>query len=258
LVTTENDFGLRGQPPSHPELLDFLARRFIDEGWSIKMVHRLIMSSQTYQQASDASLRAAEIDPNNALLSHFPRRRLDAESIRDSLLLLGGNLELGPRGQHPFPKTQKLSFTQHSPFGAVYENKRRTVYLMVQRLKRHPFLALFDGPDPNASTPERVDTTVPTQALLMMNNAFVHEQSLGLARQLMELNLDDKGRVRQAFELALARPPGPGEQEDAVGFLRLYREKLAGVENAEAERDGPVWAAFARTLFARNEFIYVD
>ncbi len=258
LVTTENDFGVRGQRPTHPELLDYLARRFTEEGWSIKAMHRVIMLSETYQQAGKVGPQAATADPSNTLLSHFPRRRMDAESIRDGLLFLGGNLELEVRGQHPFPKTQKLAFTQHSPFRAMYESKRRTVYLMTQRLKRHPFLALFDGPDPNASTAKRLDTTVPTQALFMMNDPFVHAQSLGFGGRLTEMNANDASRVTRVFELAFARPPLAEERGDAVEFVRAYREKLADGAGAETEREGQVWAALARTLFARNEFIYID
>ncbi len=147
LVATENDFGLRGKRPSHPELLDYLAMRFQQSGWSIKAMQRLIMLSATYRQASG---RDGPADPENRLLSHFPRRRLDAESIRDAMLMLGGNLDRSPGGPHPFPPVAQWSFTQHNPFSAVYDTPKRSVYLMTARLKRHPYLALFDGPDTNA------------------------------------------------------------------------------------------------------------
>jgi len=258
LANTENDFGLRGQPPTHPEFLDGLAWQFMDQGWSIKALHRMIVLSATYQQTSTVSSQAAMVDPANALLSRYPRRRLDAESIRDALLAAGGNLETGPSGPHPFPKTQKLAFTQHSPFRAVYETNRRSVYLMTQRLRRHPFLALFDGADPNASTAERSETTVPTQALFMMNDPFVHAQAAALGQQLLAHALNDSGRVRRAFEIAFARGPNSEEERDGIEFLQRYRRELSMTAGAEGEREKEVWAAFARTLFARNEFIYVD
>ena len=166
LVRTENDFGARGARPTHPALLDFLAARLVESGWSIKALHRLILQSQTYQQSSDVSAVADQRDPQNSRLSHFGRRRLDAEEIRDSLLLLGGNLDRSFGGPHPFPPVQTWGFTQHAPFSAVYETNRRSVYLMTQRIRRHPFLALFDGPDANVSTAHRDSTTVPTQSLV--------------------------------------------------------------------------------------------
>src|SRR5206468_9698451 len=169
-----NDFGARGKPPTHPELLDYLAAGFAESGWSIKAMHRLLLLSATYQLASANDERAAAADPSNELLWRFSRRRLDAEAIRDAMLLLGGNLDRSRGGPHPFPPVASWGFTQHNPFFAVYETNRRSVYLMNQRLRRHPFLALFDGPDPNASTPRRTETTVPTQALFLMNDPFVH------------------------------------------------------------------------------------
>src|SRR5258706_594008 len=142
-----------------------------------------MMLSAVYQLGSEDVGRAA--DPANLLLAHYPRKRLDAESLRDSLLALGGNLDRSTGGQHPFPPLATWGFTQHNPFTAVYDSPRRSIYLMTQRLKRHPYLALFDGADTNASTPRRQDTTVPTQSLFLMNDPFVHEQAAGLARRLL-------------------------------------------------------------------------
>src|SRR5690606_17859232 len=144
IVPTPNDFGKQGKPPTHPELLDSLAAKFRDSGWSIKGMHRMIMLSRTYRLMVQPSIDARAKDPNNELLSSLPLRRLDAESIRDTLLTLGGNLDLSPPGPHPFPPERDWKFTQHNPFKAVYETNRRSVYLMTQRIQRHPFLALFD------------------------------------------------------------------------------------------------------------------
>jgi hypothetical protein len=258
LVATPNDFGTRGQPPTHPELLDWLAGRFVAGGWSLKAVHRLILLSATYQQASTDHPQAAAADPANRLLARFPRRRLEAECIRDALLVLGGSLQRGPAGPHPFPPVAQQKYTQHAPFRAVYQTNRRSFYLMTQRLQRHPFLALFDGPDPNASTGARTITTVPTQALFMMNNPFVHRMAAGMAARILGKPGDDAARVERAFLLAFSRPPQAEELADALGFLRRYRELLARSGTPEDQREPQAWAGFARTLFARNEFVFVD
>jgi hypothetical protein len=258
LVRTENDFGARGSRPSHPELLDYLATRLIESGWSIKTLHRLILQSQTYQQSSEAAPNADQRDPQNSLLSHFSRRRLDAEEIRDSLLLLGGNLDRSFGGPHPFPAVQTWGFTQHAPFSAVYDTNRRSVYLMTQRIRRHPFLALFDGPDGNVSTAHRDLTTVPTQALFLMNDPFVHAQSSQFAERLITATTDDKRRIDAAFEQAFARTPDANEREQSAQFLDQYRRELAQSQSSRSDINRLSWAAFVRTLFARNEFLFID
>jgi hypothetical protein len=258
LVATPNDFGTRGQRPTHPELLDYLADRFVADGWSVKALHRRLLLSHTYQLScvDDAEVTAA--DPANDLCGRFVRQRLDAESIRDALLLLAGNLDESPGGRHPFPPVASWGFTQHNPFTAVYETDRRSVYLMTQRLKRHPFLALFDGPDTNASTAVRVTTTVPTQALFLMNDPLVHRQSAGFARRLLAARPDDRGRLELAHELALARRPGAAEIEEGLAFLGGFRELLRSTSIPAAEHEQQAWAALARTLMVRNEFLFVE
>jgi hypothetical protein len=258
LVATPNDFGTRGRQPTHPELLDYLAARFRDEDWSVKALHRLILLSRVYQESSAASSQAAALDPENQLLSHARRRRLDAESLRDSLLALGGKLDRSPGGPHPFPPPETWSFSQHSPFAAVYASNRRSVYLMTQRLRRHPFLALFDGADTNATTPQRTLTTVPTQALFLMNDPFVHEQSDGFASRLLSKVADETGRVALAYRLALGRPPTTEEAGEAAEFLSRYRKQLIDTHAATDSVEPQCWGALARTLFARNEFLFVD
>jgi mono/diheme cytochrome c family protein len=258
LVRTENDFGSRGARPTHPELLDFLATRLVESGWSIKSLHRLILQSQTYQQSSDVSAVADQRDPQNSLLSHFGRRRLDAEEIRDSLLVLGGNLDRSFGGPHPFPPVQTWGFTQHAPFSAVYDTTRRSVYLMTQRIRRHPFLALFDGPDGNVSTAHRDSTTVPTQSLFLMNDPFVHAQSSRFAELLTAAATDEDQRIACAFEEAFARPPDAEERAQSAQFLAQYRRELAHSESSGVDRVKVSWAAFARTLFARNDFLFID
>ncbi|HVE42937.1 MAG TPA: PSD1 and planctomycete cytochrome C domain-containing protein [Planctomycetota bacterium] len=232
IVATPNDFGTRGAAPSHPELLDYLAGRFIASGWSVKAVQRLILSSAAYQAA------------------RFPRRRLDAEEIRDSLLAASLELDRSPGEGHPFPPESQWKFTQHNPFKAVYDSKRRSVYLMTQRIQRHPFLALFDGPDTNASTARRDTSTVPTQALYFLNDPFFHARSQALAKRLLALPADE--RVAAAHRICFQRAPLAAELRHAAAFLEACRAELG----AGAELAG--WSAYARTLLGSNEFLYLD
>jgi hypothetical protein len=258
LVATANDFGARGQRPSHPELLDYLAAEFVRSGWSIKALHRLILMSAVYQQASinPEAANPPSVDADNRLLWRYPRRRLDAESIRDALLAISGKLDRSQGGAHPFPPVRQWGYTQHAPFAAVYDTNRRSIYLMTQRLKRHPFLALFDGADTNASTPLRSPTTVPTQALYFMNDSFVHEQANAFAARLIGNTADDSSRVDLAYRLVLGRAPSAEETQDSVVFLEKYRQYLKGT--AAAQSDVQAWAALARSMFAHNEFLFVE
>jgi hypothetical protein len=220
IVATPNDFGTRGAPPTNPELLDWLAAEFVRSGWSVKHMHRLILTSDAYRNG-------------------VHRRRLTAEEIRDSLLAASGELDPSPGGPHPFPDPATWGFTQHAPFKAIYETNRRSVYLMTQRIQRHPFLAQFDGPDPNASTATRQTTTVPTQALFFLNDPFVHKCADSLARRLNGLGTDEK--LDRACRLLYGRPAGEADRRAAARFL--------------ATGDWPAWL---RVMLASNEFIYLD
>src|SRR5262249_3589282 len=142
-------------------------------------------------------------DPDNEWLAHYPRRRLDAEAIRDAMLAISGKLDSTPGGPHPFPPVTHWSFTQHAPFNAVYPTKQRRAYLMTQRLTRHPYPALFAGPDPNSSTSKRLPTTVPTQALYFLNDPFVHEQAEAFAKRVTSARSDEGERIALAHQLAL-------------------------------------------------------
>lgn len=246
LVTTPNNFGSRGEVPTHPELLDGLAAEFVASGYSVKMMHRLIMHTAAYQRSSELPQQSLEGDPENRLLGHFSRRRLNAEEIRDSLLQVSTQLDPAPGHAHPFPEESTWKFTQHNPFHAVYDTNRRSAYLMVQRQRRHPFLALFDGPDPNASTPVRQTSTVPTQALYFLNDPFFHTQAAALADRILEFDGDNE-RVEQTYRMVFQRWPNESERETGRKFLRQYPTEA--VEK---------WRAYARVLLASNEFIHVD
>lgn len=260
IVATPSDFGLRGAPPTHPELLEELAGEFIDSGWSIKAMHRRIMLSKTYRLAAafDPTIAAVAADTGNAWYWRADRRGLDAEALRDSLLTLGGALDPSRPGPHPFPPVESWTFTAHHQFKAVYPSNHRSVYLMVQRLHPHPYLALFNGPDASMTTASRDASSVPLQALFLMNDPFVYEQAEGFARSLLAGADDDAKRLDLAYQRALARPPADDERQRALAFLARYRE-AAAVEGASAD-DGPLaaWSALTRALLASNEFHYVD
>jgi len=258
LVGSANDFGTRGERPTHPELLDWLASRFKEGGYSTKAMHRLIMASAAYQRSSDFDAGAFEVDPDAKLLWRFNRRRLSAEEVRDAMLFVSGDLDPTMGGEHPFPPVETWGFTQHNPYYGVYPTKRRSVYLMQQRLKRHPFLALFDGADTNVSTARRELTTVPTQALFLMNNEFVHERAANLAKRAMAGANDETGRIQRAYQIAFGRPPRRDELVDAAEFLTRYTAALAGNEMTDATRRLAAWSGLARTMLTRNEFLFVD
>lgn len=245
LVRTPNDFGLRGERPTHPELLEWLCAYFEKNGRSLKALHRLIMDSAAWQRSSSADSALLQRDPDNRLLARFERHRLSAEEIRDSLLAVSGTLDRAPGEAHPFPEEKSWNFTQHGPFNAVYDHNKRSAYLMVQRQRRHPFLALFDGSDPNASTPERQNTTAPTQALFFLNDPFFHTQAAALAKSLAS-QPDDAAKARRLFRTALQREPSAGELEWAASFL-------AGYPAADDK-----WPALCRVMLAGNEFMHVD
>jgi hypothetical protein len=238
IVSTPNDFGTRGAPPSNLGLLDFLAAEFIRSGWSFKAMHRLLLTSAAWQRAD------------------FPRRRLTAEELRDTLLLLGGNLDRTSGGPHPFPPESAWGFTQHNPFKAVYDHNRRSIYLMVQRTQRHPFLALFDAGDPNASTPVRSQSTVPTQALYFLNDPFVHTQAKAMATRLVKAAPEDAARMELAARELYGRPATEAERTLMTSFLETTGASIPSL--SEPERTIEKWAAWLRVLFGTNELLYVD
>ncbi|HXG11979.1 MAG TPA: PSD1 and planctomycete cytochrome C domain-containing protein [Gemmataceae bacterium] len=258
IVATPSDFGVRGEKPTHPELLDWLARRFIDSGWSIKAMHRLIVLSRTYQLSSRDHPANAMADPGNTLRWRYNRHRLDAESIRDAMLAVSGGLDRSPGGPHPFPNQTTWDFTQHKPFKAVYETNRRSVYLMTQRIQRHPYLALFDGPDTNASTAVRLTSTTPLQALFLFNDPFVHEQARKFAARLLAEYPEDTGRIERAYLLAFGRPATAAEHAAGKSYLARVRAKLASTGVVGEEQTAAAWESYVRAILMANEFVYVN
>lgn len=253
IVATPNDFGRQGQAPTHPELLDHLAKTFIASGWSLKKLHREVMLSRTYQLASTGEQADAvkDVDVNNTLLWKYRRLRLDAESIRDALLAVSGQLDRTPGAIHPFPPPHTWDFTQHKPFRAVYENQRRSVYLMTQRIQRHPYLAIFDGPDTGASTATRVTSTTTLQALYLLNDQFVHEQAAHLVKRLPPGTAEP--RIIALYALLFSRPPTREEVIRGQEFLHRASDLAPPASNRETF----AWESYTRTLVRLNEFVYL-
>jgi hypothetical protein len=258
LVDTLSNFGVRGARPSHPELLDDLADRFVASGWSNKALHRLIVTSEAYRRSSVSDASNASVDPDNRWLWRYSRRRLEAEPLRDAMLAVSGVLDRQPAGDHPFPPITAWGWTQHNAFKEVYASNHRGVYLMTQRLQRHPYLGLFDGPDANVSTDTRAVSTVPLQALYLMNNDETLRQAAALAERLAREHADSDARIVRAIQLCFGRPPAA----DEVARYRVYIQEFvsqstaAGANAADAEREA--WTSFARVLLTSNAFLYVD
>ena len=227
IVSSVDNFGTTGAAPSDPELLDYLANRFVANGWSVKKLVREIVLTRTYQLSSASDAKNFAADPDNDFLWRANPRRLDAESIRDALLYVSGDLDETVGGAHPFPPVHTWGFTQHNQFFANYDNRQRTVYQMQQRLRKHPFLALFDGADPNSSTAVREPSTTPLQSLFMMNDKFAHEQAAKFAARMTQGEADETRQITRAFLTLYARPPQPDELKLATDYLANFREKLA-------------------------------
>ncbi len=246
LVQTTSDFGLRGAPPTHPALLDYLARYFIDSGWSVKQMHRLIVHSCAYRQASLDIAENHAVDPQNNLLWRANRRRLDAEQIRDSILAFSEDLDRSPGGRHPFPHRRTYFYRQHEPFTEEYATNRRSVYMMQQRIQKNPYLDLFDGPDGNLPLSERKATTTTLQALFLMNSQFLHEQSQAVAERWTARAPGPRDFVDNAYRTIFGRGPTAAEIERAESFL---------ADAGPAQRARP---SYLRAMLSSNEFLFVD
>ena len=249
IVATPSDFGRQGARPTNPELLDWLATQLVADGWSTRALVRRIVLSSTYRQGTAES----ELDPENDLNARHVRRRLTAEELRDAILLVAGALDTSPAGAHPFPKRKDWKWTQHNPFRELYEHDRRSLYLMVPRLRRHPFLALFDGPETTASHPTRNATISPAQAHFLSNSPWIHEQSERLAKRVLaEAKPNNAARLDHLWRLAYARSPDADEHAVTATFLEDY----AAPPDVDAEL--AAWSALARVVLASNEFLYLD
>jgi hypothetical protein len=258
LVSTTSDFGLRGEPASHPELLDWLAGEFIRSGWSIKQLHRTIMSSRTYLLSSLDAASNFAVDPQNRFLWKFNRQRLDAESIRDTLLALGGNLDREPQmGPYPIPPHKDWQYTQHHPFKGEYPNNKRSLYTMTKRLTVSPYYQNFDGPDPNVCTSNRDQSVTALQALYFTNDEFLYQQAERVAQKVLTDAGEEQQRMDRMFETILNRLPSSEESQWLRSHLSSVRER-AETAAAGHSAESLAWSSLARSLLKLNEFLYVD
>ena len=257
LSPTPNDFGRFGREATHPELLDWLATEFVAREWSLKSMHRLMMTSRAYRMSSRPPEGALEADPGNDLFSRFNMRRLTAEEIRDSVLAAGGglNLELGGPSVYP-PMPAEVLATASQPDKAwgdatPEQASRRSVYIHVKRSLRNPLLESLDMADTDSTCPVRFTTTQPTQALMMLNGEFMSEQAAALADRTGSSGgaLDD--RVAEALQVVLARQPSTPEIARGVDLI----EELRREEGFDSES---AFAAYSLLLLNLNEFAYLD
>ncbi len=272
LVATSDNFGVRGERPSHPELLDWLAARFVEQGWSVKAMHRRLVLSNTYQQQCRAA-SSAQADPDNRWLSFFPRRRLSAEELRDAVLAVSGKLDREPGTDEGsaimWEKADRLddkrgfrtnSMQGNYPFYTDF--LKRSIYLPVVRNLLPDVLALFDSADPNGVTALRNDTTVPSQSLFLLNSRLIREQSKHFAQRLLsDDKATDEQRIQTAHELAFGRTLAAHELAQAQMFLDAYLvAQKAQTQPPRPEADWRIsaWQSYCQALFCQNEFLYVE
>lgn len=258
LVQTPNDFGTRGKVPTHPELLDYLTSQFVDKGWSVKAMHKMIMLSSAYQMSSSDNSAGMAKDPNNDLLWKFNRRRLSAEELRDAMLAVSSAMDWTVGGEHPFPPENEWRYTQHRPFVMTYDTRQRSLYMMQQRIKKHPFLEIFDGADSNAATGERSLTTTPLQALFLMNDPLAHEAADKLAVRVGMAYPDARDRIDYAFRLAYGRPVTKDELRNSQEYLDQCLSNLRQTDTPLDQQPRAALASLARVLMSSNEFLYLD
>lgn len=247
LVRTPSDFGMRGEPPTHPELLDFLAWKFMNDGWSVKKLIRAIMLSSTYQQASVNRPAVYNADPENRLVWRMNPRRLDLEAMRDSLLFVGDRLDLTMGGK-------SVEITT-APFST-----RRSVYGYIDRQNLQGLFRTFDFANPDTTSPQRYQTTTPQQALFMMNSPFMIEQAQHLAkRQEMRDLPDDTARVRFVYRKVLGRTPAAEEIALALRFLQSTSQiRQVSLTQQTPPASEKAWVQFIQALMMSNEFIFID
>jgi hypothetical protein len=230
IVRTPSNFGQLGERPTHPDLLDYLAARFVENKWSIKSLHREMMLTSTYALSADRSEKNELADPENRLLWHFQRHRLDVEALRDSLLYAAGTLDTKP-GTTPARLTEET-------------NDKRTVYGFVSRRRLDGTLSLFDFANPNMSSEGRIVTNTPLQRLYFLNSEFIMRQAAALsARVAKEGGPDDAARIRRAYRLLYDRDPEPSELQLGLEFLKS---------------GDTAWPKYAQVLLSSNEFYFVN
>jgi hypothetical protein len=258
IVRSSNNFGFQGDKPTHPELLDWLASELVKDGWKLKPLHRMIMLSSAYRMSSDAQPKALAKDPENDLMWRYDMRRLTAEEIRDSILAVNGSLNLQAGGPSIFPFIPAEVLAGQSrpgdgwPVSPLSQQCRRSVYVFTKRSLILPILASFDGPDTDATCPVRFATTQPTQALGMINSAFMQDQACIFAADLRKrAGPQPENEVRLALRRVLQRAPTSSE-------VRKGLQLIASLKKEEKMKDADALASFCLVALNLNEFLYLE
>ncbi|MBM3876553.1 MAG: DUF1553 domain-containing protein [Verrucomicrobia bacterium] len=256
IVASTDNFGQLGERPVNQPLLDWLAHRFIESGWSVKQLHRLILLSATYQQSSGGATSA---HADGRLLSLFPPRRLEAEEIRDALLAVSGLLDRTMGGKTIPQKNREFVFNHTSKDETGYQSLRRSLYLPVIRNNVYPVFDLFDFPDPAQQTGNRATTTVPSQALFFMNSDLMQQASAKLASGLLaDGSFDDARRVARLYSLAYGRAPSGLELGKSLVFLDRAASLVEDRQPDAAQRHAQAWTALCQAVLSANEFVYLN
>jgi len=254
IVGTPSDFGSQGDRPTHPELLDWLANEFVRNGWNLKWLHRTIVTSATYMQSSFASSEALKADPDNRWYSRMTRRRVEAESLRDAMLSVSGQLNLKAGGPSIFPELPdeiKKSAKNWPTSADASDRNRRSVYIAVRRNLRYPLLAIFDAPDANETCARRFATTTAPQALMLLNDRLILEMAEAFAKRVLHEAGTDHGEIiSRTFTLALGRSPSDVERSTMHRFLQESRAKTGRMDAAVTD--------FCHAVLNLNEFLFVD
>jgi hypothetical protein len=259
IVRSPNNFGIQGDAPTHPELLDWLASEFVKQGWSMKAMHRLIMTSNTYRMASTGGdPKALAADPRNDVMSHFDLRRLTAEELRDSILAVNGTLNLKVYGPSVYPPIPKSVLAGQSVPGKGWETSgpedsaRRSVYVHVKRSLRLPILESFDAAEPDASCPVRFVTVQPTQALGTLNSEFLNEEAAKLAERLTrEAGTDVREQIKLAWRLTTGRQATAAEVARGAGMIDAMLKRDGATQDVALKY-------FCLLTLNLNEFVYLD
>ena len=267
IVSTPSDFGRNGRPPSHPELLDWLASELQSGDWHLKHLHRQIVTSHTFRQSSQIDdVEAVRVDPGNRLLWRQNLRRLEAEAIRDAMLFVNGSLNLQVGGPAIYPQlSAEVLSTQSRPGSGwgkspVADQSRRSIYIYVKRTLTVPLMDSFDQPNPDKPDPGRATTTIAPQALILLNSGFSDIQSTRMAARLRrDVGFEPRRQIEHAYRLTLGRNPTTAEEEISLAFLDRQRKRLRGLSGETESADARVaLARFCRLLMNLNEFVYID
>jgi hypothetical protein len=253
IVATPDNLGLSGAKPSHPELLDWLAAKFVESGWSMKVLHRLILESATFRQSSASRRRAVERDPDNHLLWRYPVRRLDAEAIRDAMLAVSGRLSAKTNG--PYVPTPRNGIGEVLVDEAKPDAFARSIFLQHRRTQVPTFLGTFDAPSVVFNCTRRAETTMPLQSLSLLNSEFSVKRAEDLAQRLArDCGADEEAKIRRGFLLTTGREPDSAERKMASRFLADQRRVYADKKDAETR----AWADLCQSLFGLNSFLYLE